>query len=223
MLNKQVEELRNTHPNTKEWTQEQRLDFFKNNKKLIYACINKYNSRSSRSKIGYDNEDLFQEASLAFWGAFDVYNPESEASFCTYLHIVMDNAIKEILRKQNAIKRYIDATAVSYDAVQQSKDDDDYISGENKITIGLAPATESVEDVCIKSELIDLINRIMDNSFTQEEKTIFLALSGRHKTQIELASQLGCSQSKISMTYNFAKIKLQQKLKELGYGYDDLI
>ena len=68
MLNKQVEELRNTHPNTKEWTQEQRLDFFKNNKKLIYACINKYNSRSSRSKIGYDNEDLFQEASLAFWG-----------------------------------------------------------------------------------------------------------------------------------------------------------
>ena len=35
MLNKQVEELRNTHPNTKEWTQEQRLDFFKNNKKLI--------------------------------------------------------------------------------------------------------------------------------------------------------------------------------------------
>ena len=57
----------------------------------------------------------------------------------------------------------------------------------------------------------------------RSEKTIFLALSGRHKTQIELASQLGCSQSKISMTYNFAKIKLQQKLKELGYGYDDLI
>lgn len=222
MTNEQLNETRNAHPNTKEWTQEERLDFYLNNKKLIYACINKYNNRSFRSKIGYDDKDLFQEASLAFWNAYDDYNPDNEASFHTYLHTVMDNAIKEILRKQGAIKRRIDATAVSYDAVQQDNDDD-YISGENKIVINLAPVTVSVEDTCIKNDLIALIHRILDKSFTPEEKTIFLSLSGRYKTQNELANELHCSQSKVSMTYNFAKIKLQQKLLELGYEYDDLI
>ena len=213
----------NEHPNTKEWNTQTREDFMAANTKLIYSCINAYRGRSHRSRLGIDDDDLFQEASLAMWTAFDKYDPENEASFATYACTLMMNAIKEVLRKQSASKRKIDAMAVSYEAVYQSQDEGEFVSGDNMSVISLGPVAESVEDVCIRHEMLNIVYDIMDSVFDDDEKTIFMSLSLKKKTQKELAAELHCSQSSVSLTYKMAKVKLCKELCNRGYCLDDLL
>lgn len=219
MLNTTV----NDHPNTKEWSLQEREDFLTANKKLIYSCINPYKFRSQRSMLGVDDEDLFQEASIAMWSAFDKYDPNTEASFATYACTAMMNAIREVLRKQGAHKRKIDATAVSYDAIYQNQDDGDYVTGDNMSVINLGPVEESIEDICIRKEMMDIIYDIMNTVFDDREKEIFLSLSMRKKTQTELAEELGYSQSSISLAYKTAKIKLCKGIIDNGYSVEDFL
>ena len=165
------------HPNTKEWSMEERERYYLDNKKLIYRCIGEYRERSSRSKLLLSDDDLFQEASIAFWKAFDNYDSHTTATFKTYAYKLMDNAIKEVLRKQNASKRQIDVMATSYDAVYQGVDDDEFVTGENMQAVGLVPDEVSIEDLCIRNELVQMIYNIMDEIFTETEQRVFMALT----------------------------------------------
>jgi len=135
----------------------------------------------------------------------------------------MTNAIREALRKQSAHKRKIDATAVSYDAIYQNQDDGDYVSGDNVSIINLGPAEETVEDICIRKEMMGVIYDIMNTVFDAREKEIFLSLASHKKMQTELAEELGCSQSSISLAYKTAKIKLCKGIHDNGYSIEDFL
>ena len=76
-------------------------DWLATHKDLIRWLVNQY-----RTNVVITKADLFQEAMLAAWEAFDNYDSNRvDVLLETYLFVVMDNAIKEVFRRVFAQKR----------------------------------------------------------------------------------------------------------------------
>lgn len=165
-------------------------------------------------------DDLFQEAQLAFWKAYESYDPSRGTLFTTYAHKIMKNAINKLLRASGASKRKPVLPPLPYDTAVI--DGGSEVMGGDNMDIKSSPLAHTaplVEDHCIQKEEIDLVHRLLNELFSKEERRIFLDLSQGLATQVELAKELKCSQAKISMNYRFVKIRLNYELQKAGYTH----
>ena len=78
------------YPDTKHWSEQQKAEYLEKNKPLIRSIISRIRNIPDAA---LSQDDLFQEAQLAFWLALDTYNPRKRTLFTTYAHKCMRNAV----------------------------------------------------------------------------------------------------------------------------------
>lgn len=203
------------YPDTRHWAETQKENYLEANIGRIRALVNGVNNISDPA---ISRDDLFQEAQMAFWKAYDSYDPSRGTLFTTYAHKLMVNAVMKLLRASGASKRKPIVPPLPYDTTVV--DGGMEIMGGDNMEVkpsSLCHPGPLVEDHCIQREEIDLVHALLEELFSEEERRIFLDLSQGLATQVELAKELNCSQAKISMTYRFVKIRLHYELKKAGY------
>lgn len=203
------------YPDTKKWDDAKKTEFLQKNKSLIHSIVSRIRNIPDAS-IGQD--DLFQEAQIAFWTAMETYNPRKKTLFTTYAHKCMRNAVNEKLRATNASKRKPIIPTIPFDS-GVSESGDELLGGDNmeipeSSVVWQAPA---VEDQCVRNEVLQYVYKLLRTRFTPEEQHVFLALSQKQATQNELAQEMNCSQAKISMMFKFIRIRLYYELNEAGF------
>lgn len=198
------------YPNTKEWDERKREDYLEANKKLIQSVVSRIQVIPDPA-IGQD--DLIQEAQIAFWDAYDTYDPARHTLFTTYAHKCMKNAINERLRAANASKRRSPLQNIPYDTTISEYGEE--VSGGDNMFV--SDQDLSMDEICHQKDILDFIYFILRTKFTEQDRYVFLSLVQREKTQNELSKEFGCSQAKISMIYTFTRISLHYELKKAGY------
>ena len=203
-------------PDTKSWSDKEKLDYMNKNMGLIMSLVRKYGNKLPSASV--DLEDLKQEAEIAYWIALGNYDPTRGVRFSTYSYKCMSNAINELYRIADADKRRPkNASFVPFDSVVDS-DGEERMGGDNEEVKSLsAMKALSVEDSCIQGELITAIYKILDEVFSEEERFIFLSLATKEFTQVELSKMMHCSQAKISMLNNSIRLRLLYELELLGF------
>lgn len=207
--------LTEKYPNTKEWTNEMREKYLEVNSDRIRGLVNGC-PRSADPAITRD--DLFQDALVACYRAFDRYDPTRETMFSTYSYQAARNAVLKNLRSQFAGKRTPTGAVIPYEGGEDANGED-ILSGDNlEIPKSAAnPDSGNAEETFFRKEIIAEIQKLLETRFSDMERTVFNELASQNMTQIELAKQLSCSQGKISMMYKFIRIKLQCELRRMGY------
>jgi len=203
-------------PNTRAWSDDEKLAYMTQNKGLIISLVKKYSK--NLPSVGTDIDDLKQEAEIAYWIALGNYDPNRGVRFSTYVYKCMSNAINELYRIADADKRRPkNASLVPYDSIIDN-DGEERMGGDNEDGRSLsAMKSLSVEDSCIQKEMIDAIYKILNEVFSEEERFIFLSLAKKEFTQMELAKMMHCSQAKISMLNNNIRIRLLCELELMGF------
>lgn len=203
------------YPDTRKWSEQQKAEYLEKNKSLIRSIVSKIKNIPDAA---LSQEDLFQEAQVAFWLAMDTYNPRKKTLFTTYAHKCMRNAVNEKLRATTASKRKPLIPTIPFDSGLLDTGDE-YMGGDNMEVPASSVVWQAppVEDQCIQSEVLACVYKILRTQFTADEQHVFLALSQKQATQIELAQELNCSQAKISMMFKFVRIRLFYELNQAGF------
>lgn len=169
-------------------------DWLTTHKDLIRWLVNQY-----RTNTVITSADLFHEAMLAAWKAFDSYDSNRvDILMETYLFVVMDNAIKEVFRKVFAQKRQAQEQAVYFVdlANQEGCDELDIIENAGGYAGSAEDEVQSNEGIRLWKERI--------NNLPESLKTIMkLHIAGM--TQVQIAKKLGISQSTVSVQLNKAR------------------
>ena len=106
-------------PDTKSWSDKEKLDYMNKNMGLIMSLVRKYGNKLPSASV--DLEDLKQEAEIAYWIALGNYDPTRGVRFSTYSYKCMSNAINELYRIADADKRRPkNASFVPFDSVVDS-------------------------------------------------------------------------------------------------------
>ena len=169
-------------------------EWINSHKGLIWYLVNQYRTNSVMTK-----DDLFQEAVLAAWEAFDNYDSNRvDVLLETYLFVVMDNAIKEVFRRVFAQKRQAQEQSVYFVdlANQEGCDELDAIENAGGYAGSAEDEAESNEGIKFWQERI--------NNLPESLKTVMkLHIAGM--TQVQIAKKLGISQSTVSVQLKKAR------------------
>lgn len=169
-------------------------DWLATHKDLILWLVNQY-----RTNVVITKADLFQEAMLAAWEAFDNYDSNRvDVLLETYLFVVMDNAIKEVFRRVFAQKRQAQEQSVYFVdlANQEGCDELDAIENAGGYAGSAEDEAESNEGIKFWQERI--------NNLPESLKTVMkLHIAGM--TQVQIAKKLGISQSTVSVQLKKAR------------------
>lgn len=204
------------YPHTRDWSENEKADYLDKNKPLIRSITSRIKNIPD---VALSQEDLYQEAQVAFWLALDTYDPSKRTLFTTYAYKCMRNAVNEKLRATTATKRKPIIPTIPFDS-GLSESGEEVMGGDNmevpfSATVWQAPP---VEDQCVQNEVLDCVYKILRTQFTPEEQHVFLSLSQKQATQNELAKELKCSQAKISMMFKFVRIRLYYELNQAGFA-----
>lgn len=175
-------------------------------------------------RIMATHDDLMQTAKLAAWKAFDKYdNNRVDVLISTYLWAVMSNAIKEVFRKTQAQKRQAENHAIYIEDMVKSYRYESSLEAEaintaledNGCTIGvMISAEDSVIDSVEEQEAVSYWRTKIDSLPRQLKEIMLLTLKG--KKQIEIAAELGISQSSVSAKLKQSRAILAQYRTKRG-------
>ncbi len=183
-------------------------DWLATHKDLIRWLVNQYRTNTVITK-----DDLFQEAMLAAWKAFDNYdNNRVDVLMETYLFVVMDNAIKEVFRRVFAQKRQAQTQAIYFVDLAQQEDCEELDTIEN-----VSGYARSVEDEAESNEGIKFWQERINNLPESLKTVMKLHIAGM--TQVQIAKKLGISQSNVSVQLNKARVMLAKYKAEGNSEY----
>ncbi len=183
-------------------------DWLATHKDLIRWLVNQYRTNTVITK-----DDLFQEAMLAAWKAFDNYdNNRVDVLMETYLFVVMDNAIKEVFRRVFAQKRQAQTQAIYFVDLAQQEDCEELDAIEN-----VSGYARSVEDEAESNEGIKFWQERINNLPESLKTVMKLHIAGM--TQVQIAKKLGISQSNVSVQLNKARVMLAKYKAEGNSEY----
>lgn len=205
------EKFANKHPNTSTWNEDERTEYMKLSMPLIISAVNRFHV----SDPAISKEDLIQEAQIAFWHAYDTYNPNKEMAFTSYAYDLMKKHLLYRVRDYNAKKRKPPQPLLSLDSAM----DEDSYSGYDSLNIPDTIAdldANPTEDDAIHKEIASVIYKLLEH-YDKDSRFVFLNLALKTKTQKELAEEMHCSQGKISMMYALVRVQLRYDLSKLGY------
>lgn len=124
-----------------------------------YSCIVNY-LISNYTILGFDKDDLHQEANLALFDAINNFDESKGFLFSTYANSCISNRLKNIYNKTNTKKNTINNTSLSLDEI------DNYI---DSLSFANNP-----ENIVINNEnYVDLIN-LIEESLTPNEKDVLI-------------------------------------------------
>ena len=183
-------------------------DWLATHKDLIRWLVNQYRTNTVITK-----DDLFQEAMLAAWKAFDNYdNNRVDVLMENYLFVVMDNEIKEVFRRVFAQKRQAQTQAIYFVDLAQQEDCEELDAIEN-----VSGYARSVEDEAESNEGIKFWQERINNLPESLKTVMKLHIAGM--TQVQIAKKLGISQSNVSVQLNKARVMLAKYKAEGNSEY----
>lgn len=186
------------------WTRDQKNNFVRDNENLIHSAVH-------RCKIvGFEYQDLFQEACIGLTKAFESYDDDRKVKFQTYAYKAMMNEVLCYVRKCNAKCRKSNVPVVSFDSDNQSSNGDSMAGYSNKDvseTDYLHSPQTSMEEALEIREIYNKVMELSDQILTSQEKTALMMTVDGH-TQSEIADKLQIAQAKVSKITRGAKCKI---------------
>ena len=155
--------------------------------KLVMSVARSINLISAH----FDYDDLYQVGCLALFKAIQTYNVNSEASFKTYAHTCISNAIFDEVRRQKGVP---------------TKSIDDLVPSET-------PTGGNIEEEYIDKETITLLKNALREVLSDLEynvlKLYLLGLSYQ-----EISDQLSVAKKKVDNTLTAIKRKAQDLINQ---------
>lgn len=168
---------------------------------LVYAKLHDFHLARDPDAISIAYE--------ALWRAVTTYKSEKNVKLSTYATVCIFNALGSYIRTLNK-QRQLDL--VSYNKL---------VDENGTEFLDLFSASTSIEEDYIQQERLMAVNELSDD--------VFNVLSNKHKeivkrwinsdysaTTIEIAKEVGCSQSYSSQAINIYKGQLKKKLEGLN-------
>lgn len=138
----------------------------------IYDEIKKAKSIFDRRSEEYD--DLFQNASIWLWKAFEIYDINRKNHFSTIAFPYIRKGVQEITDLNNAKKRGAIDASTSLEASLTSVD-------ESFSLLSVLPNSVNVEDDVIIQDILDYFKYQISD---KEQKALQFILEGRHSTEL---------------------------------------
>lgn len=188
---------KNTHPNTKAWTREEREAF-------LIAIQPQLRSICTRSADGLkdpsiDVEDLMQEADIIVCRSFDSYDPTNPASFTTYVYKAIVNALISKNREVTSQKRIVVQHQTPYDSGIRPDIEDDFMGADNIPLRNYFEGGNDLEDDYLHKEKLDRLMEVLRESLPDKYYDPLVEyLLYHNKTQKEIAKEIGKSQAMVS-------------------------
>lgn len=173
------------------------LDLFK---PLIYKEINRQKSLFNR--VSEERDDMFQDASMYLWKAYEKYELEKGYHFTTFARRYIQRGVQNMTRENQRQKR--DGVTVSMD--QQVKDD------EGSELVNFLVDDTDMDNPIIAQEVIEQAFNIMSETEAESLKCILKGM-----TRAEIAHKKGITRQNAYMEYKRVEDKI--RLVAMKYQY----
>ena len=173
------------------------LDLFK---PLIYKEINRQKSLFNR--VSEERDDMFQDASMYLWKAYEKYDLEKGYHFTTFARRYIQRGVQNMTRENQRQKR--DGVTVSMD--QQVKDD------EGSELVNFLVDDTDMDNPIIAQEVIEQAFNIMSETEAESLKCILKGM-----TRAEIAHKKGITRQNAYMEYKRVEDKI--RLVAMKYQY----
>ena len=147
-------------------------------------------SKSFKSLIGLENDDLYQEGMLGFVSAVYSFDDSREVLFSTYASTLSTRRMLSAIRKSNS-----NIPLHSYISIEDEKD--------------LLSDTPSPEESVISAERISEINAFVEVNFSKTEKKVF-KLSVLGLSYAEIAEILDCNEKSVDNSIQRIRRKIRK-------------
>lgn len=107
--------------------------------------------------VDYDNEDIEQEAWIAFVESYRSFNHHLNISFSSYYSKVLRNHLSSIIRYQNAYKRTSNIDKISWDKVEEESAIYDMMFINNQTPVDAILSSEILEELLLKLSQLEFI------------------------------------------------------------------
>lgn len=190
--------------------------FILENDKLIHKQAHMW-----AKQCGESEEDLAQEARIAFYRAIQNYDPSRGASLTTYCTTCCINAFRMISRKAHAQMR--SAVVLSLDADVSPDGKDSTVSPHDAVSSEGEGGTTSVEEETSFRIALSEIKKMAHECLGEQEYKVLFAYYDGHK-QREIAEAYGLSLSQTSKMIRTAHSTLRWYMEQHGItGTDDFV
>lgn len=167
---------------------------------LIYKEINRQKSLFNR--VSEEREDMFQDASMYLWKAYEKYELEKGYHFTTFARRYIQRGVQNMTRENQRQKR--DGVTVSMD--QQVKDD------EGSELVNFLVDDTDMDNPIIAQEVIEQAFNIMSETEAESLKCILKGM-----TRAEIAHKKGITRQNAYMEYKRVEDKI--RLVAMKYQY----
>jgi len=175
-------------------------DLYRQNEKLIWFVVHKFKNSDVEA------EDLFGIATLGFVRAVNKFDASKGLKFSSYVIAVIYNQIRIYLRDNR--RRFI--KKVSLDEVWRAN-----ASGDEISLIDITPSdSESILEKLIGEEEISDLRNLIKELKPKQQVITNSYLKG--KTQLEIAKEIGITQSQISRKLKAVIEELKKGMRERG-------
>lgn len=173
------------------------LDLFK---PLIYKEINRQKSLFNR--VSEERDDMFQDASMYLWKAYEKYELEKGYHFTTFARRYIQRGVQNMTRENQRQKR--DGVTVSMD--QQVKNE------EGSELVNFLVDDTDMDNPIIAQEVIEQAFNIMSETEAESLKCILKGM-----TRAEIAHKKGITRQNAYMEYKRVEDKI--RLVAMKYQY----
>ena len=186
----------------KDGDEEARQQFVRGNLRLVLSVIQKFNNR------GENIDDLFQIGCIGLIKAIDNFDLSQNVRFSTYAVPMIIGEIRRYLRDNNPIRVSRSLKDIAYKALQV-----------RERLVRLNAKEPTVSEISKELELpvedvVMALDRLSDREKQIMELRFGLTNRGRERTQKEVATMLGISQSYISRLEKKIISRLKKEMKK---------
>lgn len=167
---------------------------------LIYKEINRQKSLFNR--VSEERDDMFQDASMYLWKAYEKYELEKGYHFTTFARRYIQRGVQNMTRENQRQKR--DGVTVSMD--QQVKDE------EGSELVNFLVDDTDMDNPIIAQEVIEQAFNIMSETEAESLKCILKGM-----TRAEIAHKKGITRQNAYMEYKRVEDKI--RLVAMKYQY----
>lgn len=188
------------------WNRDERNRWFVQNDRLLLKA-----TRTYRNNIFIEADDFMQIARMAALRCMDKFNYDLGTSFNTYVVTAVKTEINKNLRDLKARKRKSPLPIASLDSVSAEIDYEDLHSLEFKHIDPEQGEALSLHDIIEYEEGINYVLFILKNKLSLEDQ-LYAGCLFNAKFQKELASEMGISQTKVSIGVRTVREKIKEEL-----------
>ncbi len=167
-------------------------------------------SHLAREELVQMAEDVTQDALLKVLDKLATFRGDSK--FTTWVYRVAINQAAGDLRRRHL-------NQISLDAQEESDDEalPSLLSTLEDTTMG------NPEKQVTRRQIWELIREVIENEFTERQRTVFLNQYFRNIPPEDIAEQLGTNRNNIYKIAHDARVKLKDQLLKLGLTQDEIL